>query len=140
MQRLLEFTRNHYVLVGLALLVVLALVVDELLRRMRKYREVAPAEGVLLINKGATVLDLRSQAEFSAGHIINARNIPLAELEGRSSDLEKLRGQPLLMYCKSGDAAGTAAAKLAKLGFEGIAVLKGGLGAWQQEQFPLERG
>jgi len=140
MQRLLEFSRNHYILVGLAVLVLLALAVDEALRRMRKYREVGPAEGVLLINKGAAVLDLRSQAEFSAGHIINARNFPIAELEARSQDLEKLRGQILLVYCKSGESAASAATKLAKRGFEGIAVLKGGLGAWQQEQFPLERG
>lgn len=139
MQRLLEFSRNHYILVGLAVLVLLALAVDEALRRMRKYREVGPAEGVLLINKGAAVLDLRSQAEYSAGHIIHARNIPFAELEDRATDLDKLRGQPLLVYCKTGDTAGQAAAKLAKQGFEGVAVLKGGLGAWQQEQFPLER-
>ena len=140
MQRLLEFSRNHFALVGLALLLILALAVDEALRRMRKYREVGPAEGVLLINKGAAVLDLRSQAEFSAGHIIHARNIPLAEIEDRAADLEKLRGQTLLVYCKSGEAANTAATKLAKRGFAGVAVLKGGLGAWQQEQFPLERG
>jgi rhodanese-related sulfurtransferase len=139
MQRLLEFSRNHYILVGLALLVLLALAVDEALRRMRKYREAGPAESVLLINKGAAVLDLRSQAEYSAGHIIHARNIPLAELDERAADLDKLRGQPLLVYCKSGDAAGSAATKLAKKGFERVTVLKGGLGAWQQEQFPLER-
>ena len=140
MQRLLEFSLHHYYLVGLAVLALLALAVDELLRRLRKYREVSPAEGVLLINKGAAVLDLRSQAEFSAGHIINARNVPLAELEARAAELDKLRGQPLLVYCKSGSDADNAAAKLAKRGFQPLAVLKGGVSAWQQEQFPLERG
>ena len=140
MQRLLEFTLHHYVLVGLALLALVALAVDELLRRLRKFREVSPAEGVLLINKGATVLDLRSQAEFSAGHIINARNLPLAELEARAAELDKLRDQSLLVYCKSGSDADAAATKLAKRGFQALAVLKGGLAAWQQEQFPLERG
>ncbi len=140
MQRLLEFTLHHYFLVSLAFLALLALAVDELLRRMRKYREVSPAEGVLLINKGAAVLDLRSQAEFSAGHIINAYNLPAAELEERSAELDKLRGQSLLVYCKSGNDAASAAAKLVKRGFQPLAVLKGGLAAWQQEQFPLERG
>jgi len=140
MQRLLEFTLHHPILVGLAVLALLALGVDELLRRLRKFREVSPAEGVLLINKGAAVLDLRSQAEFSAGHIINARNLPMAELEERSAELDKLRGQPLLVYCKSGSDADTAAAKLAKRGFQPLSVLKGGLAAWQQEQLPLERG
>lgn len=139
MQRLLEFSQHHYYLVGLAALLLVALAVDEALRRLRKYKELGPAQSVLLINKGAGVLDLRAQAEFSAGHIMNARNIPLAELDSRAGELEKFRGQPLLIYCKSGSDAATAAARLAKKGFE-LTVLKGGIAAWQQEQLPLERG
>lgn len=138
MQRLLEFSQHHYYLVGLAALLLVALAVDEALRRLRKYKELGPAQSVLLINKGAAVLDLRAQAEFSAGHIMNARNIPLAELDGRAGELEKFRGQPLLIYCKSGSDAGTAAARLAKKGFAPT-VLKGGIAAWQQEHFPLEK-
>jgi rhodanese-related sulfurtransferase len=140
MQRLIEFSQHHPLLIGLAVLALLALAVDEGLRRLRKYREIGPAESVLLINKGAVVLDLRTENEFSAGHIIHARNIPLSELETRSAELEKLRGQPLLVYCKSGSDAATAAAKLSKRGFEPLAVLKGGISAWQQEHLPLERG
>ncbi len=140
MQRFLEFGQHHPLLIGLALLALAALAVDEALRRMRKYREVGPAESVLMINKGAAVLDLRSQAEFSAGHIIHARNIPLADLDARGADLEKFKGQALLVYCKSGTDANSAATKLAKQGFQPLAVLKGGISAWQQEQLPLERG
>ena len=140
MSRLLEFTRHHPFLVGLLALAVLALIVDEALRRMRKYREVGAAQAVLLINKGTPVLDLRTPGEFTAGHIINARNLPLAELETRVSELESLRGQPLLLCCKDGNQSGNAAARLAKLGFGPLNMLKGGIEAWQREQFPLERG
>jgi rhodanese-related sulfurtransferase len=140
MPRLLEFSQHHPLLIGLVLLVILALAVDEALRRMRKYRELAAAQAVLLINKGATVLDLRAPAEFSAGHIINARNIPLGELDARAADVDKLKGQPLLLCCKSGSEAASAAARLVKRGLGPVHVLKGGLAAWQQEHFPLERG
>lgn len=140
MSRFLEFTQHHPLLMGLLALAVLALIVDELLRRMRKYREVAAAQAVLLINKGAPVLDLRPAADFAAGHIINARNLPLAELDGRMAELESLKGQPLLLCCKAGDRAGNVAARLAKLGFGPLSVLKGGIAAWQREQLPLERG
>ena len=139
MQRFLEFSLNHPIMIGLLGLVLLALIVDEALRRMRKYRELAAAEAVLLINKGAPVLDLRAPAEFSAGHIINARNLPLAELDGRMAELEKFKGQPLLLCCKDGNDAGSAAARLAKQGFGPLHALKGGIAAWQREQFPLER-
>ena len=140
MSRLLEFTQHHPFLVALLGLAIFALVVDELLRRMRNYQEVGAAQAVLLINKGAPVLDLRAQNEFSAGHIINARNLPLAELDGRVAELESLKGQPLLLCCKDGNQSGTAAARLAKLGFGPLSMLKGGIEAWQREQFPLERG
>jgi rhodanese-related sulfurtransferase len=140
MPRLLEFIQHHPYLMGLALLAVIALVVDELLRRLRNYQELAPGQAVLLINKGALVLDLRAQTDFSAGHIINSRNLPLAELEGHAAELEKFKGQPLLLCCKSGSDAGSAAARLAKLGFGPLSALKGGIEAWQREQFPLERG
>jgi rhodanese-related sulfurtransferase len=139
MQRLLEFTQHHPFLFGLLAAIVVGIAVDEALRRARKFREVSPAQGVLLLNKGAAALDLRSSAEFSAGHIINARNLPLPELDARIGELDKLKEQPLLLYCKSGDGSQTAATRLGKLGFQQLHVLKGGLGAWQQEQFPLER-
>lgn len=138
MQRFLEFFQHHPILLGVAALVILALIVDEVLRRMRKYREVGAAEAVLLINKGTPVVDLRAPAEFSAGHIINARNLPLGELDSRIGELEKFKGQPLILCCKEGSDAGTAAARLAKLGFGPISALKGGIAAWQREQFPLE--
>ena len=140
MSRLLEFTQHHPLLMGLLGLALLALIVDELLRRMRKYQEIGAAQAVLLINKGTPVLDLRPADEFSAGHIINARNLPLSELDGRVPELESLKGQPLLLCCKDGNQSGTAAARLTKLGFGPLNMLKGGIAAWQQEQFPLERG
>ena len=139
MQRALEFTQNHPIMVGLLGLVLLALIVDEALRRMRRYRELTASEAVLLINKGAPVLDLRAAGEFSAGHIINARNLPLSELDGRMAELEKFKGQPLLLCCKDGSDAGSAASKLARQGFGPLHALKGGIEAWQREQFPLER-
>lgn len=140
MQRFLEFIQHHPLLMGLAGLALAALGVDEVLRRMRKYREVGTAEAVLLINKGAQVLDLRTAGDFSAGHIINARNLPLTELDGRLAELQKFKGQPLLLCCKEGSDASSAASKLAKQGFGPLHALKGGIAAWQREQFPLERG
>ena len=64
MPRLLEFIQHHPLLVGVLALALLALVVDELLRRMRKYRELAeeylhyfhgrnPLSEVYLSNRGS---------------------------------------------------------------------------------------
>jgi rhodanese-related sulfurtransferase len=140
MQRFAEFIQHHLLLFALAGVLLAALAVDEALRRLRKFREVPPGEGVLLMNKGAAVVDLRAPGEFSAGHIINARNLPMAELDARVGELEKYREQGLLLCCQSGTDALKAAARLTKQGFAKLYVLKGGIAAWKQDQFPLERG
>ncbi|MGE5625470.1 MAG: rhodanese-like domain-containing protein [Bacillota bacterium] len=140
MQRVLEFIQHHPFLNGAALALLAALAVDEGLRRLRKFREIGPAESVLLINKGAAVLDLRAQGEFKAGHIINARNIPFAELDGRATELDKLKDESLVLACTSGSDAAAAAVRLGKLGFQKLFVLKGGIVAWKQDHFPLEKG
>lgn len=140
MQRLLEFSRHHPYLILAAAAIIVFLIGDELQRRLRRYREIGPAESVLLINKGAAVLDVRPPAEFAAGHIIGARNIPVAELDARTAELEKFRAQPLIVCCQNGQTSGSAAQSLAKRGFTQVATLKGGLNAWRQENFPLERG
>jgi rhodanese-related sulfurtransferase len=140
MPRLLEFAGHHPYLIAAALLIILLFVGDELLRRLRKFRELTPAEAVLLINKGASVLDIRLPKDFDQGHVIGARNIPSAELDARVAELEKFKQQPMIVYCESGQTSQKAAVILIKHGFQAVHTLKGGIRSWQQEHFPLERG
>lgn len=140
MPRLLEFIRHHPYLIAAAVIIILLFIGDELLRRLRKYRELRPAEGVLLINKGAAVLDIRPSKDFGTGHVIGARNIPAAELDNRVAELDKFKEQPLIVCCDAGQASQKAANLLIKRGFKAVHTLKGGIKAWQSEHFPLERG
>ncbi len=139
MPRLLEFAGHHPYLIAAAALILVLFVADEALRRLRKFREVLPAQGVLLINKGAAVVDIRSPKDYSEGHVIGARNIPAAELDTRIAELDKFKAQPIVIYCDSGNTSQKAAAILAKHGFASVHSLKGGIRSWQNEQFPLER-
>ncbi len=139
MLHLLEFTHHHPYLIAAAAAIILLIIGDELLRRLRKYQEVAPAQGVLLINKGAAVLDIRSAKEFGDGHVIGARNIPAAELGSRVAELDKFKEQPLIIYCDSGQTSHGAAGVLIKHDFRNVHTLKGGIRAWRSERFPLER-
>ncbi len=140
MPRVLEFAGHHPYLIAAAVIILALFVGDELLRRLRKYREVTAAESVLLINKGATVVDIRPPKEFSAGHVIGARNIPAAELDGRLSELDKYQQQPVIVYCESGNSSQKAAGMLVKNGFKAVHTLKGGIRGWQNDHLPLERG
>ncbi|MEM7038390.1 MAG: rhodanese-like domain-containing protein [Bacteroidota bacterium] len=75
-----------------------------------------------LIAAGATIVDVRSPAEFSGGHIEGALNIPLGEVPENMADLKKL-GTPVIVCCASGMRSGRAKRMLKA---EGIEVYNGG--------------
>lgn len=138
MQQLLEFSANHPFLVT-ALLALIVLVVVNELRLQQGGAEIAPADAVRLINSGALILDVRGGPQFEKGHILNARNIPLAELNERLDKLDRFRDKPVLTCCDTGPSGGRAAGVLRKASFSQVHNLKGGLAAWQRESFPLSR-
>lgn len=53
------------------------------------------------LTNNALLLDVRTQNEFSAGHIPNAVHIPLQELENRLEEITTLE-KPVIVYCASG--------------------------------------
>jgi len=69
-----------------------------------------------LVESGATLLDVRTAAEFEAVHLEGARNIPVQELDRRMGELGS-RDRPVLVYCRSGHRSARAAAMLREAGF-----------------------
>ena len=68
-----------------------------------------------LLQRGATILDVRSPAEFAGGHVEGARNIPVDEIESRLSEIP--RDKTVVVYCASGRRSASAAAVLARAGY-----------------------
>lgn len=89
----------------------------------------------LINDTGAIVVDVRPQAEFAAGHLPNARNIPLAELEKRVGELPA--NKPVLVCCTSGATSSRAAGVLRKAGRKDVFNLAGGLSGWRQAGLPV---
>lgn len=101
---------------------------------------ISAAEATLKINReNAQVLDVREAAEFTAGHIPNAKPIPLAQLEKRIGELEKFKDTPLIVACQSGVRSGKACATLRKAGFNQVFNLNGGTPSWEQAGLPVTR-
>lgn len=100
----------------------------------------APAEAVQLINREkAVVVDVCSPAEYAAGHVMGARNIPLGELESKLAASVKNKALPVILVCQSGMRSGRAVAIAKKLGYEKAHSLSGGLGAWKSASLPVEK-
>ena len=99
-----------------------------------------PAAAVQLINRQkAVVVDVCEPAEFAAGHIVGAKNIPLGELEGRLGTMVKNKNLPLILVCQSGARSIRALAVAKKLGYEQAQLLGGGLAAWKAANLPIEK-
>ena len=102
--------------------------------------QVGPAAAVQLINRrDALVLDVRDKADCAAGHIPNARNIPLPELGGRLREIEKFKARPIVVNCQSGARSAGVCGMLRKNGFGEVFSLRGGIGGWVEASLPVEK-
>jgi rhodanese-related sulfurtransferase len=102
--------------------------------------EVGATEAVQLINRrDALVLDVRDKADFAAGHIPNARNIPFAELDGRLREIEKFKSRPIVINCPPGTRPAAVSGTLKKNGFGEVFALRGGIRGWLEASMPLEK-
>ena len=81
------------------------------------------------------ILDVRSEKEWSSGHIHHALHIPLGELKQRIEELEK--DSDLIAVCGSGYRSSIAASLLQANGFTKIGSMDGGMTAWNQQKLPL---
>ena len=68
-----------------------------------------------LMQKGAQIIDVRTPAEFSAGHIPNSINIPLTLLGKRILCLGK--DKPIILCCASGMRSASAHTALKSMGY-----------------------
>jgi rhodanese-related sulfurtransferase len=139
MQQFLEYVVNHPVLVGATVLLALAVLAYELSRARSGGQSIGPLDAVRLMNQGALVLDVRSKDQYDAGHVIDARNTPSADLAQSVETLKKYRDKPIITCCDTGMTAGAAARTLRAQGFNKVASLRGGLQAWRGENLPLVR-
>ena len=89
-------------------------------------------------------MDARSEADYRAGHIKGAVNIPDLDFENHiGSFLEKTAADTVLItYCE-GDACTLSislAEKLSLSGFESVFHLKNGWGQWKERGLPIASG
>jgi rhodanese-related sulfurtransferase len=138
---LLQFLqKDHNGLLAAAAVVSGAMLLWPLLRRGAAGRTVNTLEATQMMNRSdALVIDLRATDEFAQGHVLGARNIPIADLERRAADLEKHKAKPVIVYSTDANRASTAVAALRKAGFASVHNLAGGYAAWQQAGLPVEK-
>ena len=87
---------------------------------------------------GATLLDVREQVEWDAGHINGAVFIPRGDLPARAESTLPNKGAEILVYCRSGQRSFFATQTLQELGYTNVVNVAGGILDWQANGLPIE--
>lgn len=134
----MEFIKSNILLIGLVLGSGLMLLLPSLRKGASGVPNVTVTEAVALINRQhAVVLDVRGDAEFASGHIVDAKHIPLDTLTERLNELKKYQNKPILVNCQRGARTMKACDVLRKAGFTQVHHLQGGLNAWVEAKLPM---
>ena len=136
MEQLSRFIINHWQL-WLALVVVLtAILINELMSQKKRGKELSTAAAVEMINhENAIIIDLRDANAFKTGHIIDAVHASEDDFNQQRMDIYK--NKPIILVCARGLQSATLAAKLRGQGYTQSMVLAGGIAAWQTAGLPL---
>jgi phage shock protein E len=85
--------------------------------RFNRSGQISAKAAAAHLKSGALVIDVRSPGEFSSGHLTNAINLPLDEIETALPQRVKDKNQVLLLHCASGMRSGMAKSKLNGMGY-----------------------
>ena len=86
------------------------------------------------------LLDVRTPAEFAAGHIEGAVNLDVESATFPQMLATLDPGKSYAVYCRSGNRSKTAMATMGQSGFTRMFDLTGGIGAWQSAGGQLVTG
>ena len=98
------------------------------------FKQVSMSDVRELVEKDAYILDVREMPEYEAGHIINAKIIPLSQLRDRYEEIPK--DVPVYIHCRSGQRSYNAVLALQAKGYTQVFNVSGGfLGVCANEYF-----
>ena len=66
------------------------------------------------------IVDVRSAEEYAAGHIKDAKNIPLDDIKNDTSVLDAEKDKKIVLYCNSGKKSGEAQDALLAAGYTDV--------------------
>lgn len=108
-----------------------------------------PGDADRFLESGSPYLDVRTPAEFAAGHPPKAINVDFlgagedfVQQVEKALPAAKADGKPIVIGCKSGGRSARAAAMLAAAGYNpgGILIdVQGGFDAWLSTGLPVEK-
>lgn len=136
--QIIPFVMKHWVLITAFFAVLIVIMMEE----MRSYnaggQRVTPVMATRLINReDAVVIDVRDASAFRDGHIVNAKNFPLADLDRLQDKLIGFRDRQVILVDANGLKISPVAVKLKTTGLTKVVILKGGMESWVADNMPV---
>jgi rhodanese-related sulfurtransferase len=113
-----------------------------LVEEAKKYiRECSIADVKNRLERGETFqfIDVREDHEFDQDHAKGARHIGRGVLERDIETLIPNKHAPIVLYCGGGFRSALAAESLRKMGYENVLSMNGGIRAWREAGYPLDK-
>ncbi|WP_425391674.1 rhodanese-like domain-containing protein [Ekhidna sp.] len=94
---------------------------------------------VQLVEKGVTIVDIRTPAEYQSGHIPGVIHIDFLNKVFLDSMQSLNKGEPVIIHCASGGRSAKAAKMLQEAGFDKIYDYSGGFKDWSSRGLKIEK-
>jgi len=107
----------------------------------RKVRECSAADVKAKRDRGETFhfVDVREDHEFEKEHAAGARHIGRGVLERDIETLIPDKDEEIVLYCGGGFRSALTAESLQKMGYRNVLSMDGGIRAWREAGYPLEK-
>ena len=87
-----------------------------------------------------TLVDVREESEFAAGHLPGAVHIGKGVIERDIEAAVPDTGTEIVLYCGGGYRSALAADNLQKMGYTNVISMDGGVRGWRDKGYPLVSG
>lgn len=141
MEQLIAFLSNNALLTAAWFAIVILLIVTTIKIQLSPIKKLSTQEVTFLMNKEeGVVVDIRSDNEFKAGHILDAKQLSTEKANSQDfTALENHKDKPIIVVCSAGLTAVKVANSLYKAGFTKTSLLKGGMNAWVSGGLPVSK-
>ena len=99
---------------------VLALVAIVAFMVMRRKGQISVKEAADLVKRGGMVVDVRTPAEFNSGHLSQAFNMPVDEIDALLPNQVRDKNRVILVHCKTGMRSKKAKDILTRRGYQNV--------------------
>lgn len=139
MERVIEFALNNLLLTASFIIVVTAIIVNEVMTFRRGRFAIDTSDATRLFNRDQAVfVDIRNENAFQKSHLPGAINIPIEHIDKRKDKLKRFSEQTIVAYCDTGSSSLKAVKALQAQGWEKVHQLRGGITAWKEAGLPID--